>query len=91
MEEAAPGQCRVIYYCHGLSHTELYTPAKPPAATNSQDGALPDGAYNNVRRLLDVDQGNFGQGKASPSRQVLTLADASQSSSVPSPKNASSG
>jgi len=61
MEEVASGQCRVIYYCPGLSHNELYTPSKPPTPPSAQDEALSDHAYNNVRRLLDVDQGNFGQ------------------------------
>lgn len=63
MEANDEPSCRVVYYCPGSAHhvCELYTAAQPPALTPGER-ALRDPlahVYQNVRKLLDEDVGNF--------------------------------
>lgn len=66
MEANDEPSCRVVYYCPGSAHhvCELYTAAQPPALTPGER-ALRDPlahVYQNVRKLLDEDVGNFESG-----------------------------
>lgn len=67
MEDTGDGRCSVIYYCPGSAHdfSELHHHANPPAVTldDERRGSSLKHVYNNVRRLLDEDQGNFEQGE----------------------------
>ncbi|KAK4507315.1 hypothetical protein PRZ48_001050 [Zasmidium cellare] len=61
MEEQFEG-CSLIYYCpstHGIV-SSIYHPSHPPPASSASH-ETPAHLYKNVRRLLDVDQGNFAQ------------------------------
>lgn len=66
MEEADDGQCSVVYFCPGTDQeiSALYHTADLPALVSRDHNEHPSLAtvYNNVRRLLDVDQGSFRQG-----------------------------
>lgn len=68
MEEADDGQCSVVYFCPGSDNeiSELYHPSSPPVIAPRDRTQHPSLAnvHNNVRRLLDVDQGNFRQGRS---------------------------
>ena len=70
MEDTGDGRCSVIYYCPGsaLDLAELHDHASPPAVTldDERTGSSLKHVYNNVRRLLDQDQGNFEQGETVP-------------------------
>ncbi|KAK4635077.1 putative 3',5'-cyclic phosphodiesterase pde-4 [Fulvia fulva] len=65
MEDTGAGRCSVIYYCPASAHglAELHHHASPPAVTldDERKGSSLKHVYNNVRRLLDEDQGNFEQ------------------------------
>jgi hypothetical protein len=65
MEEQADDRCNVVYFCAsaGQDITALHHHQSPPDASSNTD--LPrslDVIYQNVRALLDPDQGGFNEG-----------------------------
>jgi hypothetical protein len=68
MEETDDRQCSAVYFCPSNDYdiSDLYNASGPPVVAphdRVQRPALAN-VYSNVRRLLDVDQGNFERGKS---------------------------
>lgn len=65
MEEQADDRCNVVYFCAsaGQDITALHHQHTPPdVPSNTQLARSLDVIYQNVRALLDPDQGGFNEG-----------------------------
>ena len=68
MEEKADERCNVVYFCAsaGQDITALHHSTNPPdASSNTGRAHSLDVIYQNVRALLDPDQGGFNEGETS--------------------------
>ena len=67
MEEHASENCSIVYFCPSVEDDtfELYQKDSPPAALPKAPGPQHSLAqiYQNVRTLLDEDQGGFDEGE----------------------------
>ena len=77
MEEFADGSCSVVYFASARDGLyELYHKSSPPeipSETRPENGSL-DNIYQNVRTLLDEDQGGFDEGNVVDVRESLGTA-----------------
>jgi len=67
MEESADERCSVVYFCASASGDvyELHhASALEPAVDGERDHTTSGSIYDNVRILLDEDQGGFHEGEA---------------------------
>lgn len=68
MEEHAGERCSVVYYCGGVAEEEIFefyhanSSLRAAAQVADERGAL-DHAQDNIRTLLDEDQGGFHEGE----------------------------
>ena len=73
MEESAEERCSVVYYCANTDGEvrELHhrSAPEPTVSADQKDGYL-DSVYENVRTLLDEDQGGFHEGARKASASV---------------------
>ena len=68
MEEYADESCSIVYLCANAQNDiyELYHKGSPPeeAVAPAKERSSLDRTYDNVRTLLDEDQGGFEQGES---------------------------
>lgn len=80
MEANDDDSCRVVYYCpkSDADICELFQASQPPVITSGDRASRPAlfNVYQNVRKLLDEDVGNFETGaQATLTDEPLDVAD----------------